>query len=94
LIDVLDPEVPKSGGTFFAPTNLAFAKLGPHVNAFLFSRYGQKYLKALLKYHIVANHTLFSDAYYPPKKGDGETELLDGHHVRNLTSNAVSLYSC
>ena len=52
------------GGTLFAPSNFAFQKLGPKINAFLFSKYGQKYLKALLKYHVVANQTLYSDAYY------------------------------
>lgn len=30
----------------------------------MFSSYGLKYLKALLKYHVVANQTLYSDAYY------------------------------
>ena len=52
------------GGTLFAPSNFAFQKLGPKINAFLFSKYGQKYLKKLLAYHIVANHTLYSDAFY------------------------------
>ncbi|KAL9126012.1 MAG: hypothetical protein Q9217_004863 [Psora testacea] len=52
------------GGTLFAPSNFAFQKLGPKINAFLFSSYGLKYLKALLKYHVVANQTLYSDAYY------------------------------
>ncbi len=52
------------GGTLFAPNNFAFLKLGPRINAFLFSKYGQKYLKALLAYHIVANKTLYSDAFY------------------------------
>lgn len=52
------------GSTFFAPSNLAFAKLGGKANAFLFSKYGQKYLKALLKYHVVHNATVYSDAYY------------------------------
>lgn len=56
-----------TGGTFFAPTNLAFKKLGPKVNAFLFSRWGEKYLKALLKYHVVLDRTLYSDAYNKPK---------------------------
>ena len=53
-----------AGGTFFAPSNFAFQKLGPKINAFLFSQYGQKYLKALLKYHVVPDNTLYSDAYY------------------------------
>ncbi|KAI4244315.1 MAG: hypothetical protein L6R40_003041 [Gallowayella cf. fulva] len=52
------------GGTVFAPSNFAFQKLGPKINGFLFSSYGQKYLKALLEYHVVANRTLYSDAYY------------------------------
>ncbi|KAI9817561.1 MAG: hypothetical protein M1827_001173 [Pycnora praestabilis] len=59
------------GGTFFAPSNFAFLKLGPRINAFLFSKYGQKYLKALLQYHVVANQTLYSDAYY---KADAEAQ--------------------
>ena len=58
---------PHEGGTLFAPSNLAFKKLGPRINAFLFSKYGEKYLKALLKYHVVANQTLYSDAFYRAK---------------------------
>lgn len=52
------------GGTIFAPSNFAFQRLGPRINGFLFSKYGEKYLKALLKYHVVANYTLYSDAFY------------------------------
>jgi len=61
---------PHQGGTFFAPSNNAFARLGPKINAFLFSSYGEKYLKALLKYHIVANQTLYSDAFYKVKDSE------------------------
>lgn len=53
-----------SGQTFFAPTNWAFRKLGPRINAFLFSKAGEKYLKAVLAYHVVSNQTLYSDAFY------------------------------
>ncbi|KAI1080240.1 FAS1 domain-containing protein [Whalleya microplaca] len=54
-----------TGLTFFAPTNFAFKKLGPRANAFLFNtEKGLGYLKALLKYHAVANETLYSDEYY------------------------------
>jgi uncharacterized surface protein with fasciclin (FAS1) repeats len=67
LVKGFDASVPKTGATIFAPTNHAFKKLGPKINGFLFSRYGEKYLKARLKYHLVANHTLFTDAYYPPE---------------------------
>ena len=62
------------GGTIFAPSNFAFQKLGPKINAFLFSKYGKKYLKALLAYHVVANQTLYSDAYY---KADAPAEVKD-----------------
>ena len=63
------------GGTFFAPSNRAFARLGPKVNAFLFSETGKKYLKALLQYHVVANQTLYSDAFYKAK--DNESPAVD-----------------
>ncbi|KZM18783.1 hypothetical protein ST47_g10155 [Ascochyta rabiei] len=61
-------DYPHEGGTLFAPSNFAFQKLGPKINAFLFSTYGQKYLKALLKYHIVVNQTLYTDAFYDASK--------------------------
>lgn len=62
------------GGTLFAPNNFAFWKLGPKINAFLFSEHGEKYLAALLKYHAVGNQTLYSDAYYGPKTHHDEVE--------------------
>jgi uncharacterized surface protein with fasciclin (FAS1) repeats len=72
-----DSDTFKLGGTYFAPTNMAFKKLGPKINAFLFSKYGEKYLKALLKYHVVANQTLYSDAYYNPKSTDDTIDEID-----------------
>jgi uncharacterized surface protein with fasciclin (FAS1) repeats len=66
---------------------MAFKKLGPKINAFLFSKYGEKYLKALLKYHIVANETLYSDAFYKGKDAQvmddvsGETIPKGRFHV-------------
>ena len=59
------------GGTLFAPSNFAFRKLGSRINAFLFSQHGQKYLKALLKYHVAPGNTLYSDAFY---KAEHDTE--------------------
>ncbi|KAI1203486.1 FAS1 domain-containing protein [Nemania serpens] len=71
-----------TGLTIFAPTNAAFARLGPAANAFLFNTdKGLGYLRALIEYHVVANQTLYSDAYYgvqgkeeeeilPPRSGD------------------------
>ena len=63
-----------AGGTLFAPSNFAFKKLGPKINAFLFSQYGLKYLKALLKYHVVPDNTVYSDAYYKADSSDFEPE--------------------
>ncbi|KAF1977903.1 FAS1 domain-containing protein [Bimuria novae-zelandiae CBS 107.79] len=65
-------DYPHKGGTFFAPSNFAFKKLGPRANAFLFSQYGLKYLKALLKYHIVVDQTLYSDAFFDQSGNDSE----------------------
>ncbi|CAJ2509010.1 Uu.00g140360.m01.CDS01 [Anthostomella pinea] len=53
------------GQTIFAPSNEAFSRLGAKSTSFLFSRGGIPYLTALLKFHIVQNHTLFSDVYFP-----------------------------
>lgn len=70
------------GGTFFAPSNFAFQKLGPRINAFLFSKYGQKYLKALLEYHIVPDNTLYSDAYYKADSSESHEGVPKGYfHV-------------
>ncbi|KAK3994943.1 Fasciclin domain-containing protein [Cladorrhinum sp. PSN332] len=73
LGEELDKEEKKSGGTLFAPSNKAFQRLGPRANAFLFSERGKKYLKALLKYHVVLGQTLYSDAFYKSKEEEGES---------------------
>ncbi|KAL7944932.1 FAS1 domain-containing protein [Trichoderma barbatum] len=53
------------GSTVFVPTNEAFNWLGPRANAFLFNTdKGRKYLKAILKYGIAPNATLYTDAFY------------------------------
>lgn len=61
------------GGTFFAPSNTAFDFLGPRISSFLFSAQGEKYLRALLEYHVVRNQTLYSDVLYTK---DGRIERL------------------
>lgn len=71
------PDHSHKGLTFFTPDNHAFAKLGRLTNAFLFSEKGKPYLKKLLQYHVVVNQTLYSDEYYPEKKGDGQAEEMD-----------------
>jgi uncharacterized surface protein with fasciclin (FAS1) repeats len=68
------------GGTLFAPSNFAFKRLGPRINAFLFSRYGLKYLKALILYHAGDNITLYSDAIYKADS-DSEAEARPPHHI-------------
>ncbi|TIA86247.1 Fasciclin-domain-containing protein [Aureobasidium pullulans] len=66
-------------GTLFAPSNFAFQKLGPKINAFLFSEYGRKYLKALILYHTVPDNVLYSDAFV---KAEGHDGIPKGHwHV-------------
>ncbi|KAL9949580.1 hypothetical protein D7B24_003022 [Verticillium nonalfalfae] len=72
--------VEMKGATVFAPSNTAFDRLGPGANAFLFnSEKGLKYLKALLKYHVVANETLYSDHYYKHDQGEEEEVAGDGN---------------
>ncbi|KAF6816616.1 fasciclin domain-containing protein [Colletotrichum plurivorum] len=73
--------VKSTGTTVFAPSNNAFARLGPKANAFLFnSPTGLKFLKALLKYQIVANTTLYSDAIYKPDEKK-DVNVMEHYHV-------------
>ena len=97
LLDTLNT-TDHPGGTLFAPSNYAFRKLGPRINAFLFSQPGLKYLAALLKYHVAPANTLYSDAYYkaePEKDNSADSQapylhvdlptlLTDGDDTRNL----------
>lgn len=76
-----------NGSTIFAPDNRAFQKLGPAANAFLFNtETGLKYLKAILKYHVVANETVYSDAYYSSADGDSKAQddVGRGHYHLDL----------
>jgi uncharacterized surface protein with fasciclin (FAS1) repeats len=76
------PEGPK---TFFAPSNRAWESLGFKVNAFLFSRFGEKYLAALLKYHVVPGKVVYSDYRIIPKKDDdGEKDQEEGYFHADL----------
>lgn len=81
LLSAINNTESHAGGTLFAPSNPAFQRLGPRINAFLFSKYGQKYLKALLQYHVVANHTLYSDAYYHSESAETENFPKGFFHV-------------
>jgi len=66
---------PRSGGTLFVPSNFAFKKLGPKINAFLFSKFGTPYLKALLKYHMVKGQTLYTDAFFGGDDSDDDSHV-------------------
>ncbi|KAL8381925.1 hypothetical protein RB595_005940 [Gaeumannomyces hyphopodioides] len=76
-----------NGTTIFAPTNHAFERMGSKANAFLFKsgKKNRRYLKALLQYHVVANNTLYSDAFYQDRhrggrkkrKGSGSASEVD-----------------
>ncbi|KAJ3533420.1 hypothetical protein NM208_g7994 [Fusarium decemcellulare] len=70
------------GSTVFAPSNEAWQRLGPKANAFLFNtEKGKKYLKALLKYQIVPNTTVYSDEIY---YGDEDAEKNAKKRSKNL----------
>ncbi|RGP64458.1 fasciclin domain family [Fusarium longipes] len=75
--------------TIFAPTNAAFDRLGKKATDFLFSHGGRPYLRALLKYHVVANKTLFSDTYWPHNGASlmdlGQAETEDSHQFNMST---------
>jgi len=70
---------PSTGGTFFAPTNRAWTRLPPVINAWLFSEKGLPVLEKLLRYHISANQTLYTDAFYGSSEGNiiSEFQTLD-----------------
>ncbi|KAK5988364.1 Aurofusarin biosynthesis cluster protein S [Cladobotryum mycophilum] len=61
------------GQTLFAPTNAAFERLSAKARRFLFGPGGKPFLQALLKGHVVANRTLFSDVYFP----HGDAQMVD-----------------
>lgn len=80
LVDTLNET---AHSTVFAPSNFGFAKLGPRINAYLFSKRGQPTLTKLLKYHIVPDVLFYSD-YVSIKdqdeEDDGKTEGLVKHY--------------
>lgn len=74
-----------NGSTVFAPDNRAFEKLGARANGFLFNtKKGQSILRALLKYQIVANVTLYSDTVYGDADRTG-AQGIDKEHYDLVT---------
>ncbi|EHA24610.1 hypothetical protein ASPNIDRAFT_40511 [Aspergillus niger ATCC 1015] len=57
-------EESRRGGTIFIPTNEAFCRLPEDVRTFLFSDEGAISLQALLRYHVIANQSLYSNRLY------------------------------
>jgi uncharacterized surface protein with fasciclin (FAS1) repeats len=91
LVDVLNTTGRDTvGGTFFAPTNTAFKKLGPAANAFLFSPRGERFLKALLSYHIVPDLTLYSTAFYDGKKKTTQDFFPSSSSSSSSSSNGAA----
>lgn len=86
-------DAPHKGSTFFAPSNFAFQKLGPKINAFLFSKYGQKYLTALLKYHVVFDQTLYSNAFYNEDDAEKSGHGRGLYHVSEILSSVSPLFT-
>lgn len=79
--------VPMKGSTLFAPTNRAFTRLGPAANAFLFNTdKGKVILKALLKYQIVANVTLYTDEVYGSTADEAEGSAWRKHEHYDLVT--------
>jgi uncharacterized surface protein with fasciclin (FAS1) repeats len=74
-----------NGQTFFAPSNVAFKKLGKRINDFLFSAWGKTCLRALLEYHVVANQTLFTNSHFKANgRGPGLFhDIQPGNEVPN-----------
>ncbi|KEY72997.1 hypothetical protein S7711_04661 [Stachybotrys chartarum IBT 7711] len=78
--------VKTTGTTVFAPSNEAFSRLGTRANAFLFNtETGLKYLNAILKYHVTANATLYSDAYYDHTSDEDAVNSASGTHYELTT---------
>ena len=74
-------ELPDGPKTIFAPSNRAWARLGYKINGFLFSKFGEKYLTALLKYHIAPGKAVFSDYVAEGKKEEKTEDDDDGYHA-------------
>lgn len=89
-------DIAGKGLTFFPPTNNAWKHLPWDVVTFLFSKHGEKVLKALMKYHVAPSATLYSDAYIEHKdksaaNGGGDYVHKDLHTLLKGESIAVDI---
>lgn len=77
--------------TAFVPTNEAFGKLPEKLVFYLFSPFGERALRAVLQYHILPHHILFSEHLH--KVGDGHKKrgwIVD--EVKNMMDNDPSFH--
>ncbi|KAI5818581.1 FAS1 domain-containing protein [Pyronema omphalodes] len=75
LLDLIDQK--DHPMTLFAPSNHVWKRLGHKITSFLFSNKGEKYLKTIMKYHIVPDHVLYSDAMAGSYRGGIPPEGLN-----------------
>lgn len=80
-----------SHSTIFAPSNFAFAKLGPRINAYLFSTRGQPILTKLLKYHIVPNVLFYSDAVFAYDSSESTNGLVTHYEFENALEEKINV---
>lgn len=78
-----EPKFPEGAKTYFIPTNSQWRRLGFRINGFLFSKHGEKYLAALLKYHITHGKVVYSDHVITPKD-DKDKASEEGHYHTEL----------
>lgn len=70
------------GGTLFAPTDMAFASLGPEALGFLIgTAEGNEYLKAILELHFCPDYTFFSNFIWPKNNGRDRRTSADKDRI-------------
>jgi uncharacterized surface protein with fasciclin (FAS1) repeats len=77
--------------TAFVPTNEAFGKLPEKLVFFLFSPFGEQCLRAVLQYHILPHHILFSEHLHKVS-GDHKKRGWIVDEVKNMMDNDPSFH--
>lgn len=85
------------GGTLFAPSDAAFASLGPDALRFLLETdEGRPYLKALLKLHYLPGNTFYSNLLWPqntggvPRRSTDKDIVYKGKMAKELPSSLLA----
>lgn len=79
-----EPPLPEGPKTFFIPANSAWKALGYKVNAWLFSTKGEKYLAALMKYHVTHPKVVYTNYVLVPDTDESSTR--PDHYHAELTT--------